>query len=89
MEFKVLLTADLSFISEIGQENLFDSELSKREWKKIHNNTPVWKATIKDNFSEEFIISKAKEDVNQAARIAGITKYRAEIYLNGGYSVVL
>lgn len=89
MEFKVLLTTDLLYISEISQGNIFDTELSKREWKKVHTDSPIWKATLEYNFSEEFIIQKAKEDVEEAAKIAGISKYRAEIYLNGGYSVVL
>lgn len=89
MDFKVLLTADLSFINDLNQTQVFDIELSKREWKKIHDNSHIWKATIQFNYSEEFIINKAKKDVELAAGIAGISNYRAEIYLNGGYSVVL
>jgi hypothetical protein len=89
MESKVLLTVDLSYIRKMEQENIFSLELKKRDWVRLYNNTPIWKSRISPDFSDENVISKAKEDLTYAATAAGITRIGAEIYFSGGYSVVI
>jgi hypothetical protein len=89
MGSNVLLTVDLSYIRKLEQENIFNLELSKREWTRIYTSTPIWRSKISPDSSEEIIISKAKEDLSYAATVAGINKLGAEIYFNGGYSVIL
>lgn len=89
MEFIVLLTVDLFYTKAAEQENIFNSELTKREWEKVLKGTPIWKTKISSSTSEEWMIKKAKEDIAQAACAAGIKKYGAEIYFDGGSSALL
>lgn len=89
MELTVLLTVDLFYAKAEEKEDIFNVELSKREWKKVLNGTPIWKTTISRSVSEESMIKKAKEDLAHAASAAGIRRYGAEIYFDGGASALL
>ena len=89
MGSKALLTVDLSYVRAHDQEMIFNLELAKREWKKIYENTPIWKASLNNDISEELVVKRAKEDIAHDAQAAGIKRYGAEIYFTSGYSVTL
>jgi len=81
MTIHAVLTVDLDGGVTSSARNTFNEELKKEKYIK-HKLTTLWTARFLEGWTKASALQDARNCVDKAARVAGITKYEALVSLS-------